>query len=111
MFYRSVAEQLMAQHLKEHHIKFEHDYKFAPPRRYLLDFALIDHKIGIEIEGISPSNTRHQRFTGYMKDCEKYNLALEKGWKLIRIPTPWLFSKKYGNNFRSSLELIKKLIT
>ena len=58
--------------------------------RYLFDFAIPDKKVAFEIEGGVWSKGRHLNPIGFMKDCKKYNLATYQGWKVYRIPSPWL---------------------
>jgi len=42
-------------------------------------------KVALEIEGGTWVNGRHIRALGFERDCEKYNTAAIKGWKLIRV--------------------------
>lgn len=60
------------------------EYQFAPGRKWRFDFAWVDHKIAVEIEGMTSKIGRHQRRDGYAKDCEKYNAALVLGWRVLR---------------------------
>jgi very-short-patch-repair endonuclease len=60
------------------------EYKFHPERKWRFDFALIDHKIAIEIEGGTWTGGRHVRAAGYRNDCEKYNEAVKLGWRVLR---------------------------
>ena len=59
------------------------EYRFCE-RRWRFDFAYIDHKIAVEIEGGVWSRGRHQRPKGFIADCEKYNRAAMDGWKVLR---------------------------
>lgn len=61
------------------------EYKFHPKRKWKFDYAILEHKIAIEIEGSVWTNGRHTRGSGFVKDMEKYNTATAMGWKLIRI--------------------------
>ena len=62
--------------------ELEREYRFEPMRRWRADFAhLGKHKVIIEIEGWG----RHQRWTGYHDDIEKYNWATMMGYSLIRL--------------------------
>ena len=63
-------------------IKPEHS--FYPGRRWRIDFAIVDLKIGIEIEGGVWSNGRHTRGKGFVDDMEKYNAAATLGWVILR---------------------------
>jgi len=111
-YYCSYVEVNFAKLLEENGIEFINEYKFdnTTEKGYRFDFAIIDKKIAIEIEGIGPpgKESRHQRFQGYMEDCEKYNLAVMQGWKIYRIPSPWLTSKRYSNKVIKFLKEFKK---
>jgi len=70
-------------------LKLIPEYRFCE-RRWKFDFANIEHKIAIEIEGGAYSGGRHTRGTGFIKDMEKYNRATVLGWRLLRY-TPQQF--------------------
>lgn len=63
----------------------EVEYKFCPERKFRADFAYIEPKILIEIEGGQWVMGRHQRGAGYAKDAEKYNIATALGWMVFRL--------------------------
>lgn len=63
------------------------EYQFHPTRRWKFDFALPDKKIAIEIEGIGGSKSRHTSIKGYTADCDKYNNATVRGWRVLRFTT------------------------
>ena len=63
------------------------EYYFARPRRFRFDLAYPDKMIAIELEGGVWINGRHNRGTGFINDCEKYNLACLLGWKVLRYPS------------------------
>lgn len=72
------------------------EYQFAPPRRWRFDFAWPEQRLALEVDGITPSGGRHQRFVGYMADCEKKLAAQVAGWRVIVVPSPWITSKKHA---------------
>jgi len=86
--------------LKETGLRYEREYRFKP-HRYRFDFVLPDLKVAFEIEGgiwmkshrgeALGYGGRHTNPKGFMRDCKKYLLAQAAGWKVIRIPVPWLF--------------------
>ena len=60
------------------------EFKFFPSRRWKSDFAWPSHKLLIEIEGGTYVNGRHNRASGYAKDCEKYNHAALQNYVVLR---------------------------
>ena len=57
------------------------EYRFAPPRRFRLDFAWVPQRVGVELQGGTFTQGRHTRGTGYERDCEKHNLLQSAGWR------------------------------
>jgi len=66
------------------------EYRFHKTIRWRFDFAFIQEKIAIEIEGGAYINGRHNRGTGFIKDMIKYNAANVLGWHVLRY-TPQQF--------------------
>lgn len=62
----------------------EPEYRFAPPRKWRFDYAWLDNKVAVEIEGGLWIQGRHNRAEGMIKDMEKYNMATFLGWKVFR---------------------------
>jgi len=110
ILYRSQAELKLAHDFHERAIPFEHDYKFSEERRFLLDFAILDKKIGIEVEGLTQKGGRHQRLEGYMRDCEKYNLALFEGWKILRVPSFWLMCASFSKEMKEFFDNLDRMM-
>lgn len=104
---RSRLELLFAEQVRGARLPApEREYRFAPPRRWLFDFAwnLVTvgswhydrglrgepfHRsvqpIAVEIEGGTYVEGRHSRGQGFEKDCEKYAEALISGWRVLRV--------------------------
>lgn len=72
----------------------EREVRFHDVRRWRFDFAYIDVKIAIEIEGGVYTGGRHTRGTGFINDCEKYNTATVMGWRVLRFPAHELLGTK-----------------
>ena len=66
----------------------EREYRFHEKRRWRFDFAWPALRMAVEVEGVVWGGSgRHQRASGYGKDCEKYNEALLAGWHVLRVTT------------------------
>ena len=63
---------------------WQREYKFHSVRRWRVDFAFIEHKLAIEIEGGVWVRGRHVRGKGFISDCEKYNELSLMDWRLLR---------------------------
>jgi hypothetical protein len=77
------------------------EYRFCE-RRWRVDYAIVSHKIAIEIEGGLWIRGRHVRGSGYANDCEKYNRLTTMGWRLLR----YTYSMDDGLLFRDLAILI-----
>ena len=73
--------QIMAKKFKD---KETLEYVFHPKRKWRFDFAFIDKKIAVEIDGGIWNSGRHSRGRGIISDCDKYNSAIELGWRILR---------------------------
>lgn len=63
------------------------EHRFHPTRRWRFDWAFLDHKLAVEVEGAAfmPGGGRHTRGAGFRKDTEKYAEALIAGWRVLRV--------------------------
>ena len=73
---------------------FYAEHRFHPGRKWRFDFAFIDQKVAIEVEGGTWSGGRHTRGSGFEKDCEKYNQAAIDGWLVLRYTSTMIKSGK-----------------
>lgn len=60
------------------------EFRFHPTRQWEADFAFVDEKVLLEVEGGAWSGGRHTRGSGYLLDMGKYNAATLMGYKLFR---------------------------
>jgi len=60
------------------------EHRFHPVRKWRFDFAWIERKLAVEIEGGVWIRGRHTRGSGFEKDCIKYNAAVLAGWRVLR---------------------------
>lgn len=97
----SEGEETLAFQLKAVKIPFEREYRFAPPRKWRLDFWLPEHKIGVEVEGGVFISGGHNRGKGYEKDLEKYNTATSMGIRLLRYSTDMVIDGRAINQIQA----------
>ena len=63
----------------------EKEFRFHLTRKWRADFAHLESKTLIEIEGGIYINGRHNRPAGFAADLEKYLEAALAGWRVIRL--------------------------
>jgi very-short-patch-repair endonuclease len=74
---------------------FRREHKFAAEshgRGWMLDFAWLDWKVGLEVEGLVVTRVRgelavsgrHVHPVGFREDCVKYATAALLGWSVLR---------------------------
>ena len=106
----SKLEELFALHLRTAGLAPVSEYRFAAEivgteagvrkrlveaglKDWRFDFAFVDLKIAIEIEGTTSYGKnkngtmrlgRHQTAKGFAEDCKKYNSACLNGWTVLR---------------------------
>lgn len=88
----SALEETLAMQLKAAGLHFEREFVFAPPRKFRFDFKVwrereaypVYNVIAVECEGAVFAGGRHNTGVGFTKDCEKYNLAAENNWRVLR---------------------------
>jgi len=81
---RSPLEVLLAWQLDAERIAYVSEYRFSETRKWRLDFAMPELRLGIEIEGGGWVSGRHNHPVGMAKDMEKYNALTLAGWRLLR---------------------------
>jgi very-short-patch-repair endonuclease len=84
---KSPGEEGLARDLQCYKVLVVREYRFDKARRWKFDFAIPSKMIGIEVEGGSWTNGRHNRGSGMAADCIKYNTAVLRGWRVLRFTT------------------------
>lgn len=87
------------------------EFVFAHPRKWRFDYAWCDLRdpskpmLALEVEGGVWTRGRHTRGAGFLKDCEKYNEAACRGWRLIRVTPKQLCTLETVALIRRALNL------
>ena len=68
---------------RELHTQVVREFRFHPIRKWRMDYALIEHKIAVEIDGGVWTGGRHTIGQGWIKDQEKLNTATAMGWSVF----------------------------
>ena len=65
----------------------EREYRFHPTRKWRADFAHVESRTLIEVEGgiYIAGGGRHNRAAGFLADLEKYLEASLAGWHVVRL--------------------------
>ena len=81
-------EALLIQHVRAAGLPAPvREYVFLPPRKWRLDLAWPEVRVGVEVDGGEwlPGGGRHQRGLGYRRDRERDAHALIAGWRILRV--------------------------
>lgn len=63
---------------------FVTEFQFHHERKWRFDFAWLDEKVALEVDGGCFVYGSHARGAGIRKDHEKQNAATMAGWKVLR---------------------------
>jgi len=78
------------------------EHRFHPKRLWRFDYAILELKIALEVQGGLFTNGRHSRGTGYLNDIDKFNEAQLLGWRVYQCQPTELLTK--------GLDVIKRAI-
>ncbi len=71
------------------------EYEFHPERKWRFDFAWLDKKLAIEVDGgTTYGKSRHSKGDGYDNDCDKRNTAQAMGWIVFNFSSRMIKSGK-----------------
>lgn len=82
------------------------EYPFAVEsmgRKWRFDYAWIDHKVALEVDGAVFTRGRHTRGSGWLKDTEKLNAAACLGWRMLRCTPQALNTLKLVDTIAAAL--------
>jgi very-short-patch-repair endonuclease len=97
---RTDIEQIIAELLDKHNIKFKPNDRKTLKGKYEIDFLLLDYNIGIEVHGVyhhSIIKTNNDKLYHY----RKYELSKEAGIKLFQF---------WGCEINDSIDIIESII-
>ena len=60
------------------------EFRHIPGRRFRLDYAWPDHRIGLEVQGGIWIGGKHSRGVGQKIDMQKNNLGILHGWRVFQ---------------------------
>lgn len=79
------------------------EYKFLPDRRFRFDFASVDSRVGIEINGGNWTRGRHTNPRALQSEYEKLNLATLNGWRVF-VLSPEMIEEKWLNMIAATIQ-------
>ena len=79
------------------------EYQAIPGRKFRFDFAFVDERLLVEINGGTYNGGAHGRGVGINRDYEKGNLAVVNNWRVLSFDTKQV---KSG----AALEVVEQLI-
>jgi very-short-patch-repair endonuclease len=82
----------------------EREWRFHPTRKWRLDFAYPEKRIGIEVQGGIYVRGAHSRGTGLERDYEKLNTAQMLGWTVFQFSRKMIESSEAIEMIREALE-------
>jgi very-short-patch-repair endonuclease len=101
------AEQKLPEFVTEHKfaafVQFERKDGRIADRGWKFDFAWLDEKVALEVEGGIFVGGRHTNGAGFAKDMLKYNTAVTLGWRILRCQPKELCMQETVNMIRKTL--------
>ena len=82
---------------------------FYPGRRWRLDYAILELRLGIEIQGGTFIGGGHSRGMGQNRDFEKQNAATALGWRVLFADTKMLAPKHIHATVASFLAIARTI--
>lgn len=101
----SRGEETIALHIRANKLPVPcREFRFDPSRRWRFDFAWLDHRVALEVEGGTWGVGRHTSGKGFKADCEKYVAAQLAGWMVLRVTTDHVMSGEAIKWIKQALE-------
>jgi len=100
----SALEDTLEFQLRAVGITAEREYRFHDGRKWLLDFAIPEYKIGIEVQGGNWVHGAHSRGSGLARDYDKINAAQLSGWCVLQFDTNMVSDGRALSTIQQALE-------
>lgn len=107
---RSTLEVRFDKLLARHGIAgYVTEYTFCPGRRWRMDYAWLDQRVAVEIQGGIYIGGRHGRGAALENEYEKLNTAVLGGWRVLLITGKMMRRNKQTGRI-AALDCLTKLI-
>ena len=80
------------------------EYQFLGDRRFMFDYAWVDKRIALEVEGGIFIRGAHGSVGGILRDIEKYDLAAVTGWIVLRVVAEDLLKSRTFEMVRRAIQ-------
>ena len=77
------SADVMLKWFAEHGLEAVPEYRFHPTRKWRFDFAFLDAKVALEVQGGLFTGGRHSRGASLLKEHEKLNAAAIAKWRVL----------------------------
>lgn len=105
LFYAMLQNAGLPVPVREHKFNELVLSKTGVPRKWRFDYAWLNEKVALEVEGGVFTRGRHTRGKGFMDDLEKYEAARLQGWVVIKCVPRTLITIKTLDMIREGLRL------
>jgi very-short-patch-repair endonuclease len=88
---KSLLEALLFEHIRLTNLPEPvAQYRAIPGRRFAWDFAWINHRLLVEVNGgtFAPERMGHSTGSGLQRDYLKNNIAVAHGWRVLYFDAP-----------------------
>lgn len=86
------------------------EYKFHNIRRWRFDWAWLEQRVALEIQGGIFIMGRHSRGAALLKEWEKLNAAAIMGWRILYCQPSDLFKGKIFSPKQEIINIIKQAL-
>lgn len=83
------------------------EYTFHPTRKWRFDFAFPQHGLAIEVQGGLFLGGRHNRGAAMVKEMEKFNEAVCRGWRILQCQPKDLCTLDFVITIQRALQPLK----